>query len=163
MAYRKKSLLIHRTRPRTRRAPDAFDRAQEGARSGADGRKHRAAGRGHRRRANAADPRERLDRRLAPSSRAEFEKKWADKTKFVLIENEQRRRRQLKAQMQEEGREQRKADEELEARKRSSSTSRTGRPRGIRGSTAGGRFEGKAAGGGGDAEGKKKKKLKPIG
>ncbi len=48
----------------------------------------------------------------------EFEKKWVDKTKFVLIENEQRRRRQVRAQMQEEGREQKRQDEEVEARKR---------------------------------------------
>ena len=48
----------------------------------------------------------------------EFAKAWRDKTKWVLMDNEQRRRRQVKAQMQEEGREQRKADEEAEARKR---------------------------------------------
>ena len=48
----------------------------------------------------------------------EFAKEWRDKTKFVLIENEHRRRKQVKAQMQEEGREQKKADEELDARKR---------------------------------------------
>lgn len=48
----------------------------------------------------------------------EFAKEWRDKTKFVLIENEHRRRKQVKAQMQEEGREQKKVDEEVEARKR---------------------------------------------
>lgn len=47
-----------------------------------------------------------------------FERDWREKTKMVLIDNEHRRRRQMKAQMQEEGREQKKADEELEARKR---------------------------------------------
>jgi DnaJ family protein C protein 8 len=47
-----------------------------------------------------------------------FAKDWREKTKMVLIDNEHRRRRQVKAQMQEEGREQKKADEELEARKR---------------------------------------------
>lgn len=48
----------------------------------------------------------------------QFAKEWREKTKFVLIENEHRRRKQVKAQMQEEGREQKKADEELDARKR---------------------------------------------
>lgn len=47
-----------------------------------------------------------------------FARNWREKTKLVLIDNEHRRRRQLKAQMQEEGREQKKQDEELEARKR---------------------------------------------
>lgn len=47
-----------------------------------------------------------------------FARDWREKTKLVLIDNEHRRRRQVKAQMQEEGREQKKADEELEARKR---------------------------------------------
>ena len=37
---------------------------------------------------------------------------------MVLVDNEQRRRKQMKAQLQEEGREQRKVDEEIESRKR---------------------------------------------
>jgi len=47
-----------------------------------------------------------------------FKLEWRDKTRYVLLDNEQRRRRQVKAQMQEEGREQKKEEEELEARKR---------------------------------------------
>jgi len=47
-----------------------------------------------------------------------FAVEWREKTKFVLIESELRRRKQVKAQMAEEGREKRKADEEVEARKR---------------------------------------------
>lgn len=43
---------------------------------------------------------------------------WPEKAKAVLIDNEMRRRKQLKAQMQEEGRDQRKQDEEIEERKR---------------------------------------------
>ena len=49
---------------------------------------------------------------------AELKQAWRKKTIEVLIDNEQRRRRQLKAQMQEEGREQKKQDEEVDARKR---------------------------------------------
>lgn len=48
----------------------------------------------------------------------EFLKEWRRKTVEVLIDAEARRRRQLKAQMQEEGREQAKEDAELEERKR---------------------------------------------
>ena len=48
----------------------------------------------------------------------QFARDWREKTKMVLIDNEHRRRRQVKAQMQEEGREQKKVDEEIEARKR---------------------------------------------
>lgn len=48
----------------------------------------------------------------------EFKKEWRQKTVHVLLEEEARRRRQLKAKLQEEGREQRKEEEELEARKR---------------------------------------------
>jgi DnaJ family protein C protein 8 len=47
-----------------------------------------------------------------------FAKDWREKTMMVLIDNEHRRRRQVKAQMQEEGREQKKVDEEMEVRKR---------------------------------------------
>ena len=48
----------------------------------------------------------------------EFLAAWRKKTIEVLIDAELRRRRQLKAQMQEEGREQAKQDAELEERKR---------------------------------------------
>ena len=57
------------------------------------------------------------ERKLTVDSE-EIKNAWRKKTIEVLIDNEHRRRKQLKAQMQEEGREQRKADEELEARKR---------------------------------------------
>lgn len=48
----------------------------------------------------------------------DFAKKWREKAKEVLIDNEHRRRRQMKAQLQEEGREQRKQEAELEERKK---------------------------------------------
>jgi DnaJ family protein C protein 8 len=37
----------------------------------------------------------------------EFARGWREKTKMALVENEQRRRRQMKAEMQEQGRKQR--------------------------------------------------------
>ncbi len=52
------------------------------------------------------------------SPSAEFHAAWRAKTVTVLVDNEQRRRKQMKAQLQEEGREQRKVDEEIESRKR---------------------------------------------
>jgi len=48
----------------------------------------------------------------------EFLSAWREKTKTVLIDNEMRRRKQLKAQMQEEGRQQKKEEEEINERKR---------------------------------------------
>ncbi|PMD62970.1 DnaJ domain-containing protein, partial [Hyaloscypha bicolor E] len=116
--YRVKSLLIHPDRTKNPLAPDAFDRLKKAETELMD-EKHR----------------ERLDEAIAdarmllirdnkwtvdsPELKTEkFAKDWREKTKMVLIDNEHRRRRQVKAQMQEEGREQKKADEELDARKR---------------------------------------------
>jgi DnaJ family protein C protein 8 len=116
--YRTKSLLIHPDKTTNPRAPDAFDRLKKAQTELMD-EKHR----------------ERLDEAIADArmllirenkwtvdseelKTEEFARDWREKTKMVLIDNEHRRRRQMKAQMQEEGREQKKADEELEARKR---------------------------------------------
>jgi len=116
--YRTKSLLIHPDKTKNPQAPEAFDRLKKAQVELLDEKQ-----------------RERLDEAIAdarmllirenkwtvdsPEVKTEqFAKDWREKTKFVLIDNEARRRRQLKAQMQEEGREQKKADEELEARKR---------------------------------------------
>ncbi|CZR63461.1 related to molecular chaperone (DnaJ superfamily) [Phialocephala subalpina] len=116
--YRSKSLLIHPDKTTNPQAPDAFDRLKKAQTELMD-EKHR----------------ERLDEAIAdarmllirenkwtvdsPELKTEkFAKDWREKTKMVLIDNEHRRRRQMKAQMQEEGREQKKADEELEQRKR---------------------------------------------
>ena len=84
---------------------------------------------------------------------------WRRKTVEVLIDNEHRRRKQVKAQMQEEGREQKKQEEEVEARKRKRDhevaweNSREGRIGSWR------EFTTKKASG----EGKKKKKMKVLG
>ncbi|KAI9827144.1 MAG: hypothetical protein M1832_005280 [Thelocarpon impressellum] len=159
ITYRKKSLLIHPDKTSNPLAPDAFDRLKKAQTELTDEK-----------------TRERLDEAIAdarhllmrehgwtvdsPELRAEsFKAEWREKTKFVLIENEARRRRQLKAQLQEEGREQRKADEEVEGRKRKREhdaaweQTRDGRISSWRD------FQ-KGAGG---EKGKKKKKAKPIG
>jgi len=116
--YRSKSLLIHPDKTSNPQAPDAFDRLKKAQTELMD-EKHR----------------ERLDEAIADArmllirenkwtidseelKTEQFARDWREKTKLVLIDNEHRRRRQVKAQMQEEGREQKKADEELDARKR---------------------------------------------
>ena len=161
--YRKKSLLIHPDKTRNPRAPDAFDRLKKAQNELMD-EKHR----------------ERLDEAIADARMLlmrenkwnvdspelktdDFKRKWTDKTKYVLIDNEQRRQRQLRGQMQEEGREQRREDEELEARKRKRQhdqdweATRDQRINSWR-SFQKGKSSGDSAGGA-----KKKKKLKPIG
>jgi len=116
--YRTKSLLIHPDKTTNPSAPDAFDRLKKAQTELMD-EKHR----------------ERLDEAIADArmllmrekkitvdddevKTEKFKLEWRDKTRYVLLDNEQRRRRQVKAQMQEEGREQKKEEEELEARKR---------------------------------------------
>jgi DnaJ family protein C protein 8 len=118
IAYRKKSLLIHPDKTSNPRAPDAFDRLKK-AQTELSDEKHR----------------ERLDEAIAdarmllirekkwtidtPELQGDaFKVEWREKAKEVLIDNEMRRRKQIKAQMQEEGRAQQKEDEELQDRKR---------------------------------------------
>lgn len=160
VAYRKKSLLIHPDKTRNPQAPEAFDRLKKAQTELMD-EKHR----------------ERLDEAIADArmllirenkwtvdneelKTEEFAKKWREKTKEVLIENEHRRRRQVKAQMQEEGREQRKADEEADERKRKRQHDQDWEATRDQRIDSWRQFQkGKSSGG----EGKKKKKLKPIG
>lgn len=103
-----------------------------------------------------------VDSERAKEPDEDFERKWADKTRMVLVDNEQRRRRQLKGQMQEEGRQQRREDEELEARKRKRQheqdweATRDQRIDSWRNFSKGKKNDG-------DGGNKKKKKLKPIG
>jgi len=116
--YRVKSLLIHPDKTKNPLAPDAFDRLKKAQTELMD-EKHRLT----------------LDEAISDArmllirehkytidseelKTEEFAREWREKTKFVLIENEQRRRRQVKAQMQEEGREMKKVEEEVEGRKR---------------------------------------------
>lgn len=116
--YRVKSLLIHPDKTRNKLAPEAFDRLKKAQMELLD-EKHRTA-----LDEASADARMLLIREKQwtvdnPGLKLEsFEKEWKEKTKMVLIDNEHRRRRQIKAQMQEEGREMKRAEEEGEARKR---------------------------------------------
>ncbi|KAG8425140.1 DnaJ domain-containing protein [Metarhizium acridum] len=159
--YRKKSMLIHPDKTKNPQAPDAFDRLKKAQTELMD-EKHR----------------ERLDEAIADARMLlirenkwtvdspelktdDFAKKWREKSKEVLIDNEHRRRRQMRAQMQEEGREQRKQDAELEERKRKRQHEQDWEStRDERISSWRNFQKGKS---GGDGEKKKKKKLKPIG
>ncbi|TFB03518.1 J domain-containing protein spf31 [Trichoderma ghanense] len=161
MTYRKKSLLIHPDKTKNPRAPDAFDRLKKAQTELMD-EKHR----------------ERLDEAIADARMLlirenkwtvdspelktdDFAKKWRAKTREVLIDNEHRRRRQMKAQLQEEGREQRRQDEEMEERKRKRQHEQDWEAtRDVRINSWRQFQKGKS---GGDPEKRKKKKLKPIG
>ena len=162
ITYRKKSLLIHPDKTKNPQAPDAFDRLKKAQTELMD-EKHR----------------ERLDEAIAdarmllirenkwtvdsPELKTDsFAKQWRDKTREVLIENEMRRKRQVKAQMQEEGREQRKADDELEARKRKRQHEQDWEATRDQRIDSWRQFQ-KGKSSGGDDGKKKKKKLKPIG
>ncbi|KAG9258861.1 uncharacterized protein F5Z01DRAFT_669600 [Emericellopsis atlantica] len=161
ITYRKKSLLIHPDKTKNPRAPDAFDRLKKAVTELQD-EKHR----------------ERLDEAIADARMLlirenkwtvdseelktdQFLKDWRNKAREVLIDSEHRRRRQMKAQLQEEGREQRKQDEEIEERKRKRDhekdweQTRDERISSWRTFQKGGKSE--------EGGKKKKKKLKPIG
>ena len=94
----------------------------------------------------------------------ELKREWRKKTVEVLVDNEARRRKQMKAQMQEEGREQRRVEEEDRERKRrrehevaweQTREKRIDSWRAFSG--------GKGAPGGGGGGEKKKKKMKVLG
>ncbi|RYP13705.1 hypothetical protein DL767_010609 [Monosporascus sp. MG133] len=163
IVYRKKSLLIHPDKTKNPQAPEAFDRLKKAQTELMD-EKHR----------------ERLDEAIADArmllirenkwtvdspelKTEEFARMWRDKTREVLIDNEMRRKRQLKAQMQEEGREQRRAEAETEERKRKRQHEQDWEETRDQRIDSWRQFQkGKSSGGGGEG-GKKKKKLKPIG
>ncbi|KAM0323470.1 hypothetical protein ACHAQA_008749 [Verticillium albo-atrum] len=158
MCYRKKSLLIHPDKTKNPQAPDAFDRLKKAQTELMD-EKHR----------------ERLDEAIADArmllirenkwtvdseelKTPEFAKMWRDKSRVVLIDNEHRRRRQMKGQMQEEGREQKKQEEELDQRKRKRQHDQDWEATRDQRIDSWRTFQKGKSG-----EGKKKKKMKPIG
>ena len=159
--YRKKSLLIHPDKTRNPQAPEAFDRLKK-AQTELSDEKHRTQLDEAIADARMLIMRENKWNADSPETRTDdFKVKWANKTKDVLIDNEHRRRRQLKAQMQEEGREQRREDEEIEQRKRKRQHEQDWEATRDQRIDSWRTFQkGKT---GGPESGKKKKKLKPIG
>ena len=120
ICYRKKSLLIHPDKTSNPAAPDAFDRLKKAQNTLLDEKERERLDEA------IADARMLLmrERKLstdAPEVKdpdAEFKTAWRKKTVEVLVDNEARRRKQVKAQMQEEGRELKKQDDEIAERKR---------------------------------------------
>ena len=120
ICYRKKSLLIHPDKTSNPSAPEAFDRLKKAQSTLMDEKERGKLDEA------IADARNLLmrERKLTIDSPevkepdADFRAAWRRKTVDVLVDNEHRRRKQLKAQMQEEGREQKKQDDELAERKR---------------------------------------------
>lgn len=116
--YRTKSLLIHPDKTKNELAPDAFDRLKKAQTVLLD-EKLRAELDEH-----IADARMLLmrEKKLTADDEEtrgeEFAREWREKTTWVIRDNELRKQRQMKAQMREEGRAQRKEDEELKERKR---------------------------------------------
>ncbi|KAI5287854.1 hypothetical protein KEM54_005673 [Ascosphaera aggregata] len=118
MQYRKKSLLIHPDKTSNPAAPDAFDRLAKAQAYLLDEKKRTYLD------DIIAEARSILMKEHKYTVHSEelkteeFKKEWRKKTVEVLIEDEARKRRQLKAKMQEEGRERKREEEEIEARKR---------------------------------------------
>lgn len=118
IVYRKKSLLIHPDKTKNPLAPEAFDRLKKAQTALVDEKERQHLDE------CIADARELLIRQHKYTvdseelKTEEFKQEWRKKTVEVLVDAEARRRRQMKARMQEEGREKAKEDAEIEERKR---------------------------------------------
>ena len=106
IVYRKKSLLIHPDKTKNPQAPEAFDRLKKAQTTLVDEKQRQHLDE------CIADARQLLIRQHKYTvdseelKTEEFKQEWRKKTVEVLVEAEARRRRQMKAKMQEEGREQ---------------------------------------------------------
>ncbi|ODQ65287.1 DnaJ-domain-containing protein [Nadsonia fulvescens var. elongata DSM 6958] len=118
LQYRKKSLLIHPDKTANKQAPDAFDRLKKAEDELQDEKKRAFLDQ------SFSDARRLLiqekkwsidDERLKGD---EFLSEWRDKTRDILVENELRRRKLANIQMEEEGRQKRKAEEMAEEKKK---------------------------------------------
>lgn len=160
ITYRKKSLLIHPDKTRNPRAPDAFDRLKK-AQSELMDEKHR-----ERLDESIADARMLLIRENkwtvdSPELKTpEFAKKWRDKAREVLVDDEHRRRKLARAMMQEEGRELKKQEDELEERRKKRKHEEEWEDTREKRIDSWRQFQKSKSGG---APSKKKKKMKPIG
>ncbi len=118
--YRKKSLLIHPDKSTNPYASDAFDRLAIAYQNLLDEKKraHLDEAISDARMLLMRDLKLTIDSEEVKDPDVTFMKAWKEKTKWVLADMEDRRKRQMKAQMQEEGRAQRKEEEEASERKR---------------------------------------------
>lgn len=163
--YRTKSLLIHPDKTSNPSAPDAFDRLKKAQTTLLDEKERAKIDE------SIADARMLLmrERKLTKDSPevkepdAEFRKAWREMTKKVLVDDELRRRKQMKAQMQEEGRAQRKEEEEATERKRKREHEQSWEATREQRIGSWREFQKKATGGGGEEKKGKKKKIKTLG
>lgn len=119
ICYRKKSLLIHPDKTKNPQAPDAFDRLKKAESDLMDEKRRELLDE------SIADARRLVmrDQKWTVDSeelRGEWFLKtlWPEKIRRVIVDEELRRQKQAKAQLREEGRQQRKEDEEIAERKR---------------------------------------------
>jgi DnaJ family protein C protein 8 len=116
--YRAKSLLIHPDKTKNELAPDAFDRLKKAQTVLLDEKLRAELDE------NIADARMLLmrEKKLTADDEEtrgeEFAKEWRQKVIWVIRDNEMRKQRQMKAAMREEGRAQKKEEEEIKERKR---------------------------------------------
>jgi len=116
--YRMKSLLIHPDKTSNPRAPEAFDRLKKAQTVLMDEKLRLELDEA------IADARmlvmreRKIDKDSEEVKSEDFAKDWKKKTVFVIMEAETRKQKMLKAQMREEGRAERKAEEEIAERKR---------------------------------------------
>ncbi|KAF2472148.1 DnaJ-domain-containing protein [Lindgomyces ingoldianus] len=116
--YRNKSLLIHPDKTPNPQAPEAFDRLKKAQTVLMDEKQRTSLDEA------IADARmlTMRDKKLTKDDdevkSEEFARAWREKTKWVIMDNEQRKMKQMKAAMREEGRQQRKEEEEIAERKR---------------------------------------------
>ena len=116
--YRTKSLLIHPDKTSNPRAPEAFDRLKKAQTVLMDEKLRLELDEA------IADARmlvmreRKIDKDSEEVKSEDFANDWKKKTVFVIMEAETRKQKMLKAQMREEGRAERKAEEEIAERKR---------------------------------------------
>ncbi|KAF2739964.1 DnaJ-domain-containing protein [Polyplosphaeria fusca] len=117
--YRAKSLLIHPDKTKNPKAPDAFDRLKKAQTELLDEKKRKQLD------SFIDDARYLLmkEKKLTKDDTEvmqseEFLQDWREKTKWVIMDNEKDRMKREKAMLREEGREARKVEEEMDARKR---------------------------------------------
>lgn len=118
--YRTKSLLIHPDKTKNPRAPDAFDRLKKAQSVLLDEKEREKLDEwiSDARMLTMRDMKLTKDDDEVKEPSEEFAKAWREKTKWVIMEETKRRERMMKAQLREEGRAQRKEEEEMAERKR---------------------------------------------
>jgi DnaJ family protein C protein 8 len=119
-AYRTKSLLIHPDKTKNPLAPDAFDRLAKAQDELLDEKKRAILDEyiADARMLAMRDMKLTVDDDEVKEPSEEFAKAWSARIKFVIVDETKRMERKRNAAMREEGRAQRKEEEEIKERKR---------------------------------------------